>query len=86
VPEELDKPEPDETSKPVPAENEAPGDKGKEEIEEYGSRTDDDESTGASPESRRSLASRPGGTTRVPNFLPANPKDHDNDEDPSPGT
>ena len=30
----------DERSRPSPAENEAPDDKGEEEIEEYGSRTD----------------------------------------------
>lgn len=31
----------DESSKPSPAENEPPEDKGEEEVEEYGSRTDE---------------------------------------------
>ena len=34
-------PQVDERSAPPPAENETPDDKGQEEIEEYGSRTDD---------------------------------------------
>jgi hypothetical protein len=75
VTEETDKPQTDATSKPPPVENEVPDNKGKEEVEEYGSRTDDDESTASSPDSRRSFASRPGGATRVPNFLPADRKD-----------
>ena len=75
MPEETNEPVPDATARPAPAENEAPDDKGKEEIEEYGSRTDDDETETSSPESRRSLASRQGGVTRVPNFLPADAKD-----------
>jgi hypothetical protein len=64
-----------------PSENEVPDDKGSETIEEYGSRTDDDESATSSPESRRSLASRPGGETRVPNFLPPDTKVTDTDDD-----
>jgi len=42
-----------------------PDDKGEEEVEEYGSRTDDDAS------GRSSSASEPHAATRVPNFLPA---------------
>ena len=65
---------PDDPNRRVsPSENEVPEDKGSEAIE-HRSRAEDNEPKVGSVESRRSLASRPGGRDRVPNFLPAHTK------------
>ena len=71
----------DQEPKVSPSENEVPDDKRSEEVEEYGGLADNNESAASSPESRRSAASRPGGATRVPNFLPADTKVTDTGHD-----
>ena len=58
-----------------PSNSEVPDDKGSDAIEEYGSRTDDNEPAASLSEAQRRPASQGPDAIRIPNFLPADTKD-----------